>query len=819
MPEAKPPLDGLLVADLSNERAELAGRQLAELGATVIKVEPPGGARARHYPPYDESKPRDGESSLYWAAVAAGKKSVVLDIESEGDRSRLWPLLRRADVLIESLDPGEMERLGLGYAAVSAENPRIVYVSVTPYGQDGPDAHSPATNLTLEAAGGLLGLQGDGDRPPVPVGFPQAAFHAGAQAAADACIALNERERSGLGQHLDVSMQAAVVWTLMNATGYPPNTGGDPPTGGINRPNPAPSPIPGLTFPKQWECKDGYLTVTLVGGRAGKTPLHTAMQWAEADGLCPDDLRGRDWTNWVAEIAGGTLAVADAARALEAVGAFFKAHTQHELMQLGCDGGLLLAPVLRIDGLLTDPQLRYREYWVTVDGRTQPGVPVRLSGTPMLPPARPPRLGEHQHLLDTFDAEVRPAMNRPVTPTSRTRTFEGLKVADFAWIGVGPIISKALADHGATVVHIESPGRPDLLRTIPPFKDNIAGLDRAQFMANFNSSKLGLNLNLGTLAGREVARKLIRWSDVTTESFTAGAIERMGFAYRDLAQDQPDLIMLSTCLRGQTGPQRTYGGYGGQGAALAGIYAVTGWPDRPPAGPWGAYTDFVAPRYGVAALASALLHRSRTGEGQHIDLAQVEAGIHFIEPLVLDYTVNGRIAPAAGHESLYASPHGVYRTRGTERHIAIACETAEQWRALVAVAPLAEFADARFDALEARLACDREIDAALEAWCAGFEDEALAEKLKRAGVPAAVVEWPSDLYRDRQLAHRNFFRVCDHSVMGPTPYDGPVSNWSATPPQLTAAPCLGEHTYQVLHDILGMSEGEIEGYLVEGAIG
>jgi benzylsuccinate CoA-transferase BbsF subunit len=155
--------------------------------------------------------------------------------------------------------------------------------------------------------------------------------------------------------------------------------------------------------------------------------------------------------------------------------------------------------------------------------------------------------------------------------------------------------------------------------------------------------------------------------------------------------------MMSTCLRGQTGPERAYTGFGGQGAALAGLHFLTGWPDRPPAGPWGAYTDFINPRYGVAALASAILHRDRTGQGQHIDQAQTEAGIHFIEPLVLDYTVNGVSRAAAGHDSLYACPHGVYPAQGRERYIAIAVEDTEQWRALLKVAPLQSFGAPEFD--------------------------------------------------------------------------------------------------------------------------
>lgn len=380
------------------------------------------------------------------------------------------------------------------------------------------------------------------------------------------------------------------------------------------------------------------------------------------------------------------------------------------------------------------------------------------------------------------------------------------------------MLAKALADHGATVVHIESSSRPDLLRTLPPFKDNVPGLNRAQFMANFNTSKLGLELNLRTPEGLEVARDLVRWSDVVVESFTAGTMERMGLGYETLSADQPDLLMVSTCLRGQTGPQRTYGGYGGQGAALAGIYGVTGWPDRAPSTPWGAYTDFIAPRYGTAAIAAALLHRDRTGEGQHIDLAQVEAGIHFIEPVVLDYTVNGRTWGPQGHRSDRASPHGVYAAAGHERYAAIACETPAQWRALCSLAPLGAFADPAFEDLRARLECDEEIDAALGAWCGDQDAFALVERLKQAGVPAAVVQRPSDLYRDPQLAHRGFFVTLEHTEMGPTPYDGPVTRFSRTPPRLTAAPCLGEHTDEVLTSILGYSPERVSGLRDAGAL-
>ena len=381
------------------------------------------------------------------------------------------------------------------------------------------------------------------------------------------------------------------------------------------------------------------------------------------------------------------------------------------------------------------------------------------------------------------------------------------------------MISKALADHGATVVRVESESRLETLRLVPPYKDGIAGINRTQFFANFNTSKLGLGLDLANAEARKVARKLIDWADVVTDSFTPGTMKKWGLDYATISAGRPDLIMLSTCLRGQTGPEAAYTGFGGQGAMLAGIHSITGWADRPPAGPWGAYTDFIGPRFGVAALAAALRHRALTGQGQHVDLAQGEAGIHFIEPLLLDYTVNGRAAGPPGTRSLNESPHGVFQCLGDERYVAISVTDSAQWRALVQTLKLNDFSEPAFDKLDARRASEDEIEAAIATWCCDHEPFAAAAKLKAAGVPASVVMRPTDLYEDAQLAHRGFFVTLDHGEMGPTPYDGLVTRFSATPGQLrNAAPCLGQDTHQVLTDFLGYNDDDIATLAAAGAI-
>jgi benzylsuccinate CoA-transferase BbsF subunit len=499
----------------------------------------------------------------------------------------------------------------------------------------------------------------------------------------------------------------------------------------------------------------------------------------------------------------------------ERIAAFIRTRPKAELYRQAVARDIMLAPLYSIAEVSHDPHLAARDFWVEVGGIRQPGPFAKFSRTPLrIERPAPRRPGEDQDLLKT--PSVR--RSRPASSHDRTAAFEGIKVADFAWVGVGPLISKALADHGATVVRIESAHRPDVLRLGPPFKDNIPGIDRSQFMANFNSSKLGLALDLTTKEGFAIARRMIDWADVVVESFTPGTLTKLGLDYESISKDRPDLVMMSTCLRGQTGPERTYAGFGLQGSCLAGLHLITGWPDRPPAGTWGAYTDFINPRYGLAAVAAALRYRKLTGLGQHIDMAQTESAINFVGPLVLDYNVNGRLPRPAGHDSLYACPHGVFKTAGIERYVAIAVETVEQWRALCRVAPLGRWA-AGFDSLAARQAAKQEIEDDIRAWALPQDPFDLADCLARAGVPAAVVQRPSDLYHDPQLAHRGFFVTLDHAVMGPTPYDGLATRFSATPGRLrSAAPAVGQHTEYVLRELLGLGDEEIAAAAAAGAL-
>lgn len=777
------PLDGIRVIDATTRWGELAGRVLAELGAEVFKVEPPGGCESRRLGPWARGDgPLPKGESLYWACVGAGKRSIVAaDVE---------PLLAGADVFIES---GRR-------ADLSASHPHLVHVSITPFGCCGPMSAAPAAEVTVEAAGGLVGLQGDGDREPLPMGaMPQAAFHAGVQAAADALVALYERGQSGLGQHLDVSAQACVVWTLMNATGYPPNTGRNPPFSSEYRSQvSAASPrtprlrLPGIVF-----CQDGLVQVRFQMRVIGERTFDGLLRWVEAsDAEVPGSVRGLDLSAWMATHRAGELDVEAAQMAADLILELLATKTKQEIQQYSADHGLTVAAIHTVPDLLRDPHLDDRGFWIGAtreDGGSRlihAGPFARLSRTPLRLDRSAPALGSSEPPASRQSPRIEPcAGNDP---------FAGLKVADFSWVGVGPMIGKALADHGATVVRIESASRVDLLRTVPPFKDGRPGLDRAQFMANFNTSKLGMTIDLKNPEGGQLARRMADWADVVLESYSPGTMARFGLDWETLATGRADLVMLSTSIRGQTGRERSYSGYGGQGACIAGLYELVGWQDRDPCGPWGAYTDFIAPRFGVCALVAALMHRRRTGFGQHIDLAQVECGIRFLEPLILDYAVNDRVPERLGQGSPNLDPHGVFACAGEQRYLAVGVETEAERAALRSVIG----------------------EMSVGQWCRDRDAFEAADALRSAGVPAYVVMRPSDLYEDPQLEHRGFFVTLDHPVMGPTPYDGPATIYSRTPQRLrSAAPCLGQHNDQVLRECLGMENEEIERLREAGALG
>ena len=569
----------------------------------------------------------DGRS-LFWEAWGLGKHSVVCDVELPGARDQFRALVASADVLLESSAPGYMAGLGLGPDDLAAVNPALVYVSVTPFGADTPDAEAPMTDLTLSAAGGLLAMQGDHDRVPTPVGYPETSFLGAMQAAADAIMALCERDRSGLGQHLDSSIQAAVMWSLMSITSYAA-LGEDFPGRGDDRADVThPEIVPGLRMPFIEPCADGYVGMTLVLGDQGNRGMKSLMAWVAEEGALDDDLAEVDWERWLDLLRDETLSPADAGRALDQMLAFIKTKTQAEIQERAVAGKMLVAPCYTAAHLAADPQLAARDFWVEVGGAVHAGPFARLSATPISYRHPAPALGQHQRLVDAL-APV-PAAEAPSTVWAAPRgaLFEGLKVADLSWIAAGPLIAKDLANLGATVIRVETEARLDTLRWIPPHVPHASPMSAGHPMANMNQSKLGLGLNFTVPEAKAVIDRMIEWADVVVENYTPGTAERLGFGYERVRALNPAAVMLSSCMRGQTGPEARHTGFGLHGACLGGFTAITGWPDRSPHPPWGGlHRLHLPPLCAVGPRAAARHHRNRTGQGQYIDLSP-DRGLH-----------------------------------------------------------------------------------------------------------------------------------------------------------------------------------------------
>ena len=802
-------LDGIRVLDLSTRMAEATGKTLADLGAEVVKVEPPGGCDARTTPPFAA----DGRS-LFWEAWGLGKHSVVCDIDTFDGQNQVRALAATADVLVESFAPGHLAQRRLGPDDIAAVNPALVYVSVTPFGIGTPDAAVPMTDLTLSAAGGLLAMQGDHDLVPTPVGYPETSFLGAMQAAADAVMALCERDRSGLGQHLDSSIQAAVMWSLMSITSYAA-LGQDFPGRGDDRADVThPEIVPGLRMPFIEPCADGYVGMTLVLGDQGNRGMKSLMAWVIEEGALDDDLAEVDWERWLDMLGDQTLSVADAGRALDQMLALIKSKTQAEIQERAVAGKMLVAPCYTAAHLAADPQLAARDYWVEVDGAVHAGPFARLSATPIAYRHPAPALGQHQELLDGLDPAPVLGTDSTVWAAPRGALFEGLKVADLSWIAAGPLIAKDLANLGATVIRVETEARLDTLRWIPPHLPHASPMSAGHPMANMNQSKLGLALNYTVPEAKAVIDRMIEWADVVVENYTPGTAERLGFGYEHVRALNPGAVMLSSCMRGQTGPEARHTGFGLHGACLAGFTAITGWPDRPPHPPWGAYTDFISPRYALSALGAALHHRNRTGQGQYIDMSQIEASIHFLAPLVLEYRDSGQVRTRPGVDCERAAPHGVFRTDGIERFCAIAVETDEQWDGLCMVVPDLYQEDDRWSPIGIANAEDL-----LICWFETRDCFEAAQELREAGVPAYAALRASDFYADPNLVAREFFIELDHGAIGTMTFDGPVTRFSATPARpWRAGPLVGEHTQQVMSEILGFSDDEISALAAAGAL-
>lgn len=391
-------LKGFRMLDLADEKGALAGKIFADMGAEVIKLEPPRGCSTRTIPPFLEDLP-GSDRSLYAIAYHAGKKSVTANLDSPGGREVAAALAAKSDFLVESFECGYMDSIGLGYAALADKNPRLIYTSVTPFGDTGPARNYKWADIISWAAGGAMYMMGDEGKPPLQMSLPQAGLHAGGEAAVASMLAHQARERDGRGQQIVVNMQACVAWSLMNEQAMPILHGDHIQRTGI---------FTGSKDARRkmiYQCKDGHISTIIAGGTLGGASTKALVAWMNEAGFAAQWMIEKDWASWV---PGMFMALTERDRfeisdLEERVQKFFMTMTKKEIYDGTLKRRILLAPIATAADIAGDPQLKAREYFVQVEhdtlGRkmTLPGAFAKLSRTPMGPPKRAPKIGEHNH--------------------------------------------------------------------------------------------------------------------------------------------------------------------------------------------------------------------------------------------------------------------------------------------------------------------------------------------------------------------------------------------------------------------------------------
>jgi crotonobetainyl-CoA:carnitine CoA-transferase CaiB-like acyl-CoA transferase len=819
-------LQSLRVIDLTARQGMLCAQILADLGADVVQVEAPGGAAGRRAGPF-LGDVEGLEGSLSWWAYARGKRGIVLDIAADEERASLLRLIETADVLVESEPVGRLEALGLSDAVLEALNPALIHVAMTGFGRDGPKAGWAWSDLTLMAAGGPLAIAGDDDRAPVRVGVPQAFAHAAAEAACGVMVALESRRQTGLGQRIDVAAQEAV--TIATQAFAVATAVGDAP---IERSGIGPK-VGALQLRTTWVAKDGLCSIAHLFGPIFGLPTRRLMEWVFELGFCDATTRDKDWVEYGAMLLDGRESLPEFERVKGCIAACVASKTKAELLAAALERRLLIAPVSTIADTVNGAQLAARGYFVRPQGDgpsaevAYPGPFAKFAASPIGPSRPPPRIGEHtEEVLEELE-RLEPAVTRLARPRAGvkravdpSRPLAGIKILDFTWAMAGPAATRYLANFGAEVIRVESTLRMDPIRTVRPFVDGDPAPENASMFHNLNAGKKLITVDLTNGASRGVIRDLVGWADIVFESFSPRAMKAFGYDYESLRKLKPELIMVSSCLMGQTGPLALFAGYGNLSAAISGFVELAGWPDRLPVGPFGAYTDYIAPRYAAIAMLAAIEHRRKTGEGQYVDLSQAEAGMHFIAPAILDYTANGRVFARRGNEDREMAPHGVYPAAGEDRWVAIACEDDARWRALCGVvgtlAPVAE----TYAKGPARLGARRELDDRLSAWTAMRTPEAAQGALQAVGVAAHVVATAHDLERDPQLAeHLGHFVYRRHPCGRDAVIEACSTRMSRTPARVDESlPSFGRDMDEILRDILGYDDEKIAELLIAEAL-
>lgn len=783
------PLAALRVLDLTDGAAEWCGRILADLGAEVIRIEPPGGSPGRIDP-------------FGFALRNANKAGVVLDLDGVAGRTALLGLAAHADILLESFSEAEARRRMLTPSAILAANPALVVVSITDFGRTGPQRNWVATEEVLAAAGGVLSRSG------LPGGIPLlpprgvVAQTVGVHAAWASLVAYVKRVRTGIGEHVDVSALEAVVH------GFDPGFGTQG-SAAAGRAEDFPRDRPdAANFYPIYPCADGHVRICILATR----------QWRAMF----------DWLGEPAEFADARYdtipARFDAAERLNPlVAALFADRTRDQLISEGSARGIPIAGVLTIDEVLDSAHfagtgtLTHTEIADGVSATVPSGYAL-VDGVRAGLRRRAPNIGEHDDLLaGALPARPVPSLGLAPLP-SGAAPLTGLRMLDLGVIVFGAELGRLFADQGADVIKIENSAFPDGLR-----QTRRGSAMNASF-AWGHRNKRGFGLDLRSPDGRELFRDLVAEADVVAANFKPGTMESLEFGHAELSRINPRIVVVDSSAFGSAGPWRNRLGYGPLVRASCGLSAL--WRDvsADPASPTSfcdgstVYPDHVAAHAAAVAALAAVIGRGSAGRGCAVEVPQADVAVYALGPTLATASTHSGRGLAEGNHRPGLAPAGVFPCAGDDEWCVIVVRDDDDWRRLVEVTGLPDEPILRTrDGREAHRA---EIESRLAAWTVGRDPVQLEEALQMAGVPAAaMVRLPQELTHP-QLVARDSFHTLHHPLLSrPVPTSARIARFSSIPdPALRPAPVRGEHTRDVCASLLGLTTEEIDRLVAAGVL-
>jgi crotonobetainyl-CoA:carnitine CoA-transferase CaiB-like acyl-CoA transferase len=860
-------LRGVRVIELADEVGEYCGKVLAGLGADVIKIEPLAGERTRQYGPFYQNVPHPNRSLYFWH-YNFGKRSAVLDLDSESGRAQLDLLLRSADVLLETRPKDYLAERGVSLDDITAANPGLVHARITPFGDDGPWSEYQAGDLVHLALGGVVmncgydaDTAGDYDTPPIAPQMWQSYHIAGEVAAVQITAALNYRWESGLGQRVSLSVHDAV--SKATETDLPDWIYAHQPHArrtcrhsfpvfaatGRERDQGVATYVPSLARTKDGRWLQPYSTYLSGFDVPFENTVATLAKYAAEEDL--GDERFRD-TSYVRR--------PESLRHIESVISRFIGSVKYDrdVWKDAQDNGLPWAPVRKPEENLREEHWAHRETFFEIEHPelgatfTEIGAKWLAPGLPWRNGPRAPLVGEHtDEVLNEAKTRtptaIAPKATRPTAVSKHGKPFalQGLRIVDLSWLLASGGAGRFFTAHGAEVIKVEHRSRVDGMRfgrgippeggreerakaTAPLITANGGSLNRSGSFMEINAGKRSLSLNLKSPRGKELLTELLRDADMVIEGFSPGTMERMGFGYERLKEINPKIIYVQQSGMGEIGTYGRLRTFGPTAQAFSGLSEMSGLPEPyPPAGIGYSYLDWFGAYQMALAMMAALYRRHLTGEGCRIDSSQVEAGLYLTGTAVLDNSANGRRWQRFGNASPYkrATPHGIFPTEGHDRWIAISAFTQRHWEALAQVLEAPQWcADPRFLTPELRAEHDEELEALLAERTARWEPYELMTALQRQGVPAGVCQTAEDrCEHDPQLAHLGWLVELDQSEMGRWPVKEVPGELSRTPVSVGGfldrhGPNYGEDTEYVLSTILGMGQDEIDTLRRDGVV-